>query len=74
MHDFAEKLSHVSMIFIDKDASLAIPLLSGLLKYWPKSNCKKEIDFINELKVIVCKIQLTMDEPYISRVFARISK
>jgi serine/threonine-protein phosphatase 2A regulatory subunit B' len=37
------------MLFLTKDRSLAIPLLEGLLKYWPFANCVKETLFLTEL-------------------------
>lgn len=46
---FYEQLLRCSMLFLTKDRSLAIPLLEGLLKYWPFANCVKETLFLTEL-------------------------
>ena len=37
------------MLFLTKDRTLAIPLLEGLLKFWPFANCIKETLFLTEL-------------------------
>lgn len=36
--EFFEQLLRCSMLFLTKDKGLAIPLLKGLLKYWPFAN------------------------------------
>ena len=46
---FYEQLLRCSMLFLTKDRTLAIPLLEGLLKYWPFANCVKETLFLTEL-------------------------
>ena len=47
------------MLFLTKDRSLAIPLLEGLLKYWPFANCVKETLFLTELQEVleVCEVE-----------------
>jgi serine/threonine-protein phosphatase 2A regulatory subunit B' len=44
-HFFHEQLMRCSMLFLSKDGSLAIPLVQGLLKYWPYGNNFKEVFF-----------------------------
>ena len=46
------------MLFLTKDRTLAIPLLEGLLKYWPFANCVKETLFLTELQEVleVCEV------------------
>lgn len=46
---FYEQLLRCSMLFLTKDRTLAVPLLEGLLKYWPFANCVKETLFLTEL-------------------------
>jgi len=47
-----------SMLFLSKDANLAIPLVLGLLKYWPFGNSIKEQLFLTELLEVleVCEV------------------
>lgn len=51
--EFFEQLLRCSMLFLTKDKSLAIPLLRGLLKYWPFANCVKETLFLTELQEVL---------------------
>ena len=46
------------MLFLTKDRDLAIPLLQGLLKYWPFANAVKEALFLTELQEVleVCEV------------------
>ena len=37
------------MLFLSKDPALAIPLVEGLLRYWPFANSAKEVMFLSEL-------------------------
>ncbi len=48
-----QQLSYCVTQFVDKDAQLAVPVISGLLKYWPVTNSAKEVLFLNELEVLV---------------------
>lgn len=51
--EFFEQLLRCSMLFLTKDKGLAIPLLKGLLKYWPFANCVKETLFLTELQEVL---------------------
>jgi serine/threonine-protein phosphatase 2A regulatory subunit B' len=55
---FYEQLLRCSMLFLTKDRTLAIPLLEGLLKFWPFANCIKETLFLTELQEVleVCEV------------------
>ncbi len=46
---FCNELSKCSLLFLSKDATLALPLLEGLLRYWPYANYEKETLFLEEL-------------------------
>ena len=62
------------MLFLTKDRSLAIPLLDGLLKFWPFANCIKETLFLTELQEVleVCEVQNI--EHLVAKLFKRIVK
>ena len=62
------------MLFLTKDRTLAIPLLEGLLKYWPFANCVKETLFLTELQEVleVCEVEKVND--LIPKLFKRIVK
>ena len=39
--------------FVDKEPSLAEPVLGQLLKFWPLTNSQKEVLFLGELEEIL---------------------
>ncbi|KAF7820187.1 serine/threonine protein phosphatase 2A 57 kDa regulatory subunit B' beta isoform-like [Senna tora] len=50
---YHQQLSYCITQFVEKDYRLADPVIRGLLKYWPVTNCQKEILFITELEEIL---------------------
>lgn len=51
------QLAYCVVQFLEKDPSLTEPVLSGLLKYWPKTHSPKEVMFLNELEEILDVIE-----------------
>lgn len=62
------------MLFLTKDRTLAIPLLEGLLKFWPFANCIKETLFLTELQEVLEVCEVDKVEHLIPRLFKRIVK
>jgi len=58
---FHPQLSYCVTQFVDKDPTLAVPVLQGLLKYWPITNSAKEMLFLNELEEL---LELTQQEEF----------
>lgn len=71
---FYEQLLRCSMLFLTKDRTLAIPLLEGLLKFWPFANCVKETLFLTELQEVLEVCEVDKIEHLILRLFKRIVK
>lgn len=71
---FYEQLLRCSMLFLTKDRTLAIPLLEGLLKFWPFANCVKETLFLTELQEVLEVCEVEKVEPLILPLFKRIVK
>lgn len=69
---FYEQLLRCSMLFLTKDRTLAIPLLEGLLKYWPFANCIKETLFLTELQEVLEVCEVDKISHLINRLFKRI--
>ena len=46
--------------FVDKEPSLAEPVLGQLLKFWPLTNSQKEVLFLGELEEILEMTQVSM--------------
>ncbi|KAK5802837.1 hypothetical protein PVK06_030462 [Gossypium arboreum] len=42
-----------SIHFVEKDYKLADTVIRGLLKYWPLTNCQKEVLFLGELEEVL---------------------
>ena len=62
------------MCIRDRDRTLAIPLLEGLLKYWPFANCVKETLFLTELQEVLEVCEVERVDHLIPRLFKRIVK
>jgi len=43
----------LALQFVDKEPSLAEPVLGQLLKFWPLTNSQKEVLFLGELEEIL---------------------
>jgi serine/threonine-protein phosphatase 2A regulatory subunit B' len=74
-HTYFDNLIRCSMLFLTKDSSLAIPLLEGILKYWPFANFAKELLFLQELPEVLefCDPPEKL-KPLITKLFKRIVK
>lgn len=71
---FYEQLLRCSMLFLTKDRTLAIPLLEGLLRFWPFANCIKETLFLTELQEVLEVCEVDKVEHLIPKLFKRIVK
>lgn len=58
---FHQQLSYCVTQFVDKDPSLAVPLINGLIKYWPVTNSSKEVLFLQEFEEL---LELTQPEEF----------
>ncbi|MCO5560213.1 hypothetical protein L7F22_013823 [Adiantum nelumboides] len=50
---YHRQLSHCVVQFVEKDLKLADTIIRGLLKYWPLTNCHKEVLFLSELEEVL---------------------
>lgn len=50
---YHQQLAYCITQFVEKDYKLAETVIRGLLKYWPVTNCQKEILFLNELEEVL---------------------
>mmetsp|Transcript_22377 Transcript_22377/g.25899 ORF Transcript_22377/g.25899 Transcript_22377/m.25899 type:complete len:485 (+) Transcript_22377:37-1491(+) len=71
---YHEQLLRCSMLFLSKDPSLAIPLVDGLLRYWPFANSAKETLFLTELLEVLEVCDMIKLEPLIPRLFKRLNR
>lgn len=61
LSSFHQQLTYCITQFVDKDSHLAIPVILGLIKYWPVTNSAKEVLFLNELEEV---LDLTQTEEF----------
>jgi len=61
LNTFHPQLSYCVTQFVDKDPTLSVSVLQGLLKYWPITNSAKEMLFLNELEEL---LELTQQEEF----------
>lgn len=47
------QLAYCVVQFVEKDATLAEPVVKGMLKYWPKTCSQKEVMFLGEMEEIL---------------------
>ncbi|KAJ9545490.1 hypothetical protein OSB04_025197 [Centaurea solstitialis] len=50
---YHQQLAYCVTQFVEKDNKLADTVIKGLLKYWPVTNCGKEILFLGELEEVL---------------------
>ncbi|KAI5346032.1 PREDICTED: serine/threonine phosphatase [Prunus dulcis] len=50
---YHHQLAYCIIQFVDKDYKLAELVVKGLLKYWPVTNCQKEVLFLAELEEVL---------------------
>ena len=67
-------LVRCSKLFLSKDSTLAIPLLEGILKYWPFANYSKETSFLLELPDVIEFCDLEKIQPLVIKLLKRVIK
>ncbi|WVZ60110.1 hypothetical protein U9M48_010173 [Paspalum notatum var. saurae] len=50
---YHQQLSYCIVQFVEKDYKLADTVIRGLLKFWPVTNCQKEVLFLGELEEVL---------------------
>ncbi|TYH00332.1 hypothetical protein ES288_A10G267100v1 [Gossypium darwinii] len=51
--EITRELAVQDLKFVEKDYKLADTVIRGLLKYWPLTNCQKEVLFLGELEEVL---------------------
>lgn len=50
---YHQQLSYCVIQFVEKDSDTAVPILKGLIRYWPWSSSSKQVLIMNELEEIL---------------------
>ena len=69
---YFDNLIRCSMLFLTKDSTLSIPLLEGILKYWPFANYVKETLFLQELPEVFEFCDVEKINPLVNKLFKRV--
>lgn len=68
------QLIHCMLQFVEQDSDLAEPIITAILKFWPKTNTAKEVIFLNELEEILHIIKPTKFQKIMEPLFDQIAK
>nr|XP_043613475.1 serine/threonine protein phosphatase 2A 57 kDa regulatory subunit B' beta isoform-like [Erigeron canadensis] len=71
---YHQQLSYCVTQFVEKDFKLADLVIRGLLKYWPVTNCTKEILFLGELEEVLDATQPAEFQRCMVPLFRRIGR
>ena len=68
------QLAYCIVQFLEKDPSLTIDVVKGLLRLWPKVNSPKEVMFLNETEEILDVMEPTEFPKVVNQLFSQIAK
>eukprot|EP01018_Ginkgo_biloba_P021019 Gb_16019 [translate_table: standard] len=71
---YHQQLSYCITQFVEKDSKLADTVIRGLLKYWPITNCQKEVLFLGELEEVLEITQAAEFQRCMIPLFRQISR
>jgi serine/threonine-protein phosphatase 2A regulatory subunit B' len=71
---YHQQLSYCITQFVEKDCKLADTVIRGLLKYWPVTNCSKEVMFLGELEEVLEATQAPEFQRCMVPLFHRIGR
>lgn len=71
---YFRQLDYCVIQFIEKDPSLSVSVILGLLKIWPKTNSTKEVLFLTEIEEILEIISVDHFKAISGPLFRQISK
>lgn len=71
---YHQQLSYCITQFVEKDYKLADTVIRGLLKYWPVTNCQKEVLFLGELEEVLEATQAGEFQRVMVPLFRQISR
>ncbi|XP_058605229.1 serine/threonine-protein phosphatase 2A 56 kDa regulatory subunit gamma isoform isoform X1 [Onychostoma macrolepis] len=68
------QLAYCVVQFLEKDSTLTEPVVTALLKYWPKTHSPKEVMFLNELEEILDVIEPSEFVKVMEPLFRQLAK
>ncbi|KAL2509129.1 Serine/threonine protein phosphatase 2A 57 kDa regulatory subunit B' beta isoform [Forsythia ovata] len=71
---YHQQLSYCITQFVEKDYKLADTVIRGLLRYWPVTNCQKEVLFLGELEEVLEATQASEFQRCMVPLFRQIAR
>ncbi|KAK2946319.1 putative Serine/threonine-protein phosphatase 2A 56 kDa regulatory subunit gamma [Blattamonas nauphoetae] len=71
---FHIQLNNCMILYIEKDPTLAKPILESLIRHWPKVNSQKQILFLSEMEDIIDSLTLDDLIPIAPMIFKKIGE
>ncbi|KAG8647191.1 serine/threonine protein phosphatase 2A 57 kDa regulatory subunit B' beta isoform isoform X1 [Manihot esculenta] len=71
---YHQQLSYCIVQFVEKDYKLADTVIRGLLKFWPLTNCQKEVLYLGELEEVLEATQSAEFQRCIVPLFRQIAR
>ncbi|KAJ8537746.1 hypothetical protein K7X08_014286 [Anisodus acutangulus] len=71
---YHQQLSYCIVQFVEKDYKLADTVIRGLLKYWPVTNCQKEVLFLGEVEEVLEAAQAAEFQRCMVALFRQIAR
>ena len=74
LSSYHPQLAYCAVQFVDKDASLAAPVVLSLLKYWPRVHSPKEVMFLNELEEVLDIVESQQFKSFMTPLFHQLAR
>ncbi|CAL9246342.1 unnamed protein product [Arabidopsis halleri] len=71
---YHQQLAYCVTQFVEKDYKLADTVIRGLLKFWPLTNCQKEVLFLGELEEVLDATEPSEFQQCVVPLFTQIGK
>ena len=71
---YHQQLTYCVVQFVEKDYRLADTVIRGLLKFWPVTNCTKEVLFLGELEEVLKATQPVEFQRCMVLLFQRVAR
>ena len=68
------QLAYCVVQFLEKDSTLTEPIVTSLLKFWPKVHSPKEVMFLSELEEILDVIEIQEFQKVMTPLFRQLAK
>ena len=72
--EFSGTLTNCLLLFISRDHDLVVPIIQGMLRYWPKYSTQCEIVILDELEKIITSVDPSSLHPVFEALMIRLRR